>query len=227
MANVLYSLVAGHAELDATTYSGSFSTQPYLWEFRGELQDPKQGLLRTKPSLAKLGDLVGFYHFMAGITTEGTEPTHGFSHRKPTFRMMEIADYFYQQGVEISKVFSHEWFIAEGNRRRTRVHGVSPEDQTKVRSIATQGMIEDVTHLRAFVNGTKAIALSAWQDFSERAEISDTERKFALNKVDFYRVVIVNDIRRGEFDEGLAEDPTSRPSPSLIGKIQFFPGRAE
>jgi len=225
---LFYGLIDGRAEGEKAVYLSSGSTEAFLWDFRENGQDPKQGLLRTKPSLAKLGDLVGFYHFMAGITTEGTKPTHGFSHRKPTLRMMEIADFFYQQGNQIYKRFSHEWFIEEGNRRRSKTHGTSIEDQAVVRGNATRGMIRDLTHMNAFVNGTETIVASAWQSFSERTDIADSERQFAVDQAAVYREDIEGDLAWGEFDEGLAEDPASRPSPSVIGiPTLFFPGRVK
>jgi hypothetical protein len=189
MVNAFYGLVIGRTEGNVSIYSGSFSVQDFLGDYGAFWQNPRQGIIGAEVSAAKLGELVGFYHFIAGITTEGQDPIHGFSHPNPNFKMMEIADYFYQQGNRIFGRFTHENYLEEG----------------------------ELNHSKAFINGTKAIVLSAWQVFLERDDISSTEKKIAVNRIADYKVSIASDKRRGEFDEGLAQDPDSRPSPSAIG----------
>lgn len=217
---------SGPGRLEDGTFPSAAS---HLDRLREEVQAPKQDIFgRRGAKVAELADLVGFYHFLAGIVTDGVnEPTHGFSAEDPKVGVLETADFFYREGNKVFERFLTDWYTEEAERRLSRAHGTSEEDQLAVDRNVAEGLSEDELHLMAYVNGTKEIVLRQWQVFSERPDIDDSVRALALRMVEQYIKEIDNNIMDNQFDEGLVEDPASRPSPSAIGTLQFFPGRVE
>lgn len=191
------------------------------------LQRGKRGILdrlSRNPKSSQISDYIGFYHHLAGITVMGgePEPTHGFAKENPTVTDMVTADYFYRRGLDMFSRFLGKWIPSEHDRRFAKTDHSENADIN-----VTYGLNEDMTSMQAFVNGTKAIVLSAWQTFSERTDIDPEERAFAMDKAMTYEDEIDIDKEFDEFDEGLVKDSANRPSPSAIGTLHFFPGRAE
>lgn len=191
-------------------------------EFRIQENRGTGGILEritARPRVARLGDLVEFYHYLAGITTMDGEPkpTHGFANPKPTLLDLTVADYFYQRGLKTFSKFLTGWVPVEAYRRLAISN--SSDETSNVHSEVK----EDNVYAEAFMNATKTIALLAWHDFSKRTDIADYERAIALQKVEAYKAEIAEDKEQGEFDSGLVRHPERRSLPSLIGKIPFSP----